>query len=467
MIHAPKAHDTRTNGATAPRRPRVLLGAFSCGPNLGSEPGIGWWRAIEISRYCDTWVLTDANDWQARISDYLERHGPIPNLHFVFVPRHRWEAAAEYKPLLNYVAYRRWLRRAFLVAKRLHEEVQFDIVNQVTSTSFREPGYLHQLQIPFVWGPVGGAQNYPWRFLLGAGIANAGIEATRNVLNTLQMFTSPRVRRAAKCAAAIFASNSDLQQKFQRALGVDSTVLCDVGTSNLCDVRDESPTTRPHGGPLRLLWAGLQIPRKSLELLIEALALVPQDVPYELHVLGDGPCRQSWQALAQRREVDSHIRWLGQVPHGEAIEQMRWADCLVFTSLRDTTGTVLIEALAAAKPVICLDHQGAGEIVTRECGVKIPVTNRRDVQRQLCEAITLLQQNPRQRFILGQNARQRAARFLWAHQARRIAEEYNRVLGANGSDARCDLSVPNDSADGFSQEDQSQEPAAVMASATR
>ena len=61
-------------------------------------------------------------------------------------------------------------------------------------------------------------------------------------------------------------------------------------------------------------------------------------------------------------------------PHEEALRQYAKADVFAFTSLRDTTGGVIAEALAAGLPVICMDHQVAHDVVTEDCGIKIPVT---------------------------------------------------------------------------------------------
>src|SRR4029079_11273036 len=118
-----------------------------------------------------------------------------------------WELSVSQKWPLKYIVYRRWLRRAFGVAKRLHAEIGFDIAHPVTFNGYREPSYLYRLGIPFVWGPVGGAQNYPWRFLPGAGVAGALSEATRSALNTLQLHSSTRIRTAAQSASAIFTAN--------------------------------------------------------------------------------------------------------------------------------------------------------------------------------------------------------------------------------------------------------------------
>jgi glycosyltransferase involved in cell wall biosynthesis len=463
MNHVPTTNGSLHAGRLGLRRPRILACAFACGPELGSEPGIGWWRVVEIARYANVWALVDENDWQQRISAYLAQHGPIPNLKFVFVPRPRWEVVAEFMPLVKYMAYRRWLRRAYQAADRLHRQINFDIAHQITFTSFREPGYLHRLGIPFVWGPVGGAQNYPWRFLLGARFATACGESTRNLLNTLQLHGSRRVRVAARSAAAIFTSNTENQRLLRSLVGAESTVLCDVGIPTFSC---ESPAARSDGEPLRIVWAGVHTARKSLELLIEALAMLPSNVRYELRVLGEGPLRRSWQKLAERRRIAANVHWLGQVSHDEALRHFRWSDVLAFTSLRDTTGTVVLEALGNGKPVICLDHQGAGEIVTTECGIKIPVTNRREVERRLCDAIALLYRDHRQRAALGQAARRRAAEYLWSRQACCIAQEYNRILESAGSDARCDLGNPFHSSDHLSRSTVPDKHLALLGSST-
>jgi peptidoglycan/xylan/chitin deacetylase (PgdA/CDA1 family) len=118
------------------------------------------------------------------------------------------------------------------------------------------------------------------------------------------------------------------------------------------------------------------------------------------------------------------------LPHDEALRHYQWADAFVFTSLRDTTGTVVLEALGAGLPVVCLDHQGAHDVVTAECGVKIPVRTPRQVVEDLAQAITRLAQAPAQRQRLGQGAMERARQYLWSRQGERVAAVYEEVLSA-------------------------------------
>jgi glycosyltransferase involved in cell wall biosynthesis len=201
--------------------------------------------------------------------------------------------------------------------------------------------------------------------------------------------------------------------------------LPDVGLAEVSAAprRRESRT-----GPLRILWSGLLIHRKALHLLIHALARLPRDVPYELRILGEGPMRASWERLARRAGVAAHVTWLGRLPHDEALRQYAWADVFVFSSLRDTTGTVVLEALGAGLPVIGLDHQGVHDVLTEHCGVKVPVTTPREVITRLGEAIARLAGNEAEWERLSCGALKRAREYLWSRQETEMTKLYCRVL---------------------------------------
>jgi glycosyltransferase involved in cell wall biosynthesis len=396
----------------------------------GSEAGAGWQRAIHSAKNFDTWVICEEREFAGEISRHLETHGPIPGLTFIYVPMNRREwSLGQIHDFVWYVALRRWHRRAYSVARRLHQQIGFDLVHQVTFCGYREPSDLWKLDAPLVWGPIGGTQDYPWRFLASAGLRGAIAESCRSVANRLQLRLSWRVRRASRKAAIVMAANSTNQRLFARVHAAVMPILPDVGISRLAD----GQPNRRHDGPIRLLWSGVLRHCKALHLLISALARLPTDVPYELRVLGDGRLKERWQRLAEQKGVAQHVAWMGWLPHQEAVAQYAWADAFVFSSLRDTTGTVVVEALGAGLPVICLDHQGVHDIVTDQCGLKIPVTTPREVIAGLADAIVRLARDPAERERLGRGAIERARDYLWSRQEEPLANVYRRVLDGKGS----------------------------------
>src|SRR5690606_34483298 len=124
--------------------------------------------------------------------------------------------------------------------------------------------------------------------------------------------------------------------------------------------------------PLRILWAGRLQPWKGFPLLLKGLAALPPDVRYSVRVLGQGPCEGRWRRLAEKLGVAQQIDWVGWPDHIEAqLPHYRWADVFAFTSLRDTSGTGLLEALAAGAPLVGLDHQGVADVMTPRCALPI------------------------------------------------------------------------------------------------
>jgi glycosyltransferase involved in cell wall biosynthesis len=151
---------------------------------------------------------------------------------------------------------------------------------------------------------------------------------------------------------------------------------------------------------------------------------------YELRILGEGRAGRRWRELAQRMGADSHCRWMGWLPYESALLQYYWADILVFTSLRDTCGSVVLEALSHGVPVICLDHQGTADVVTGECGIKIPVTKPKEVISGLQEAIISLARDRKKLESLSHGAIERAREYLWSTKGEEMARIYKRVIAS-------------------------------------
>ena len=439
---------------TTPRQPRVLQLSYACSPVRGSEAGVGWHRALQAARRFDTWVICEEHEFAGEIRNYLAAHGDVPGLHFVFVPIDQREWSwGQIHDAIWYAVLRRWHRRAYRVARDLHEKLPFDLVHQVTFCGYREPGYLWKLDAPFVWGPIGGTQNYPWRFLARAGLRGAIRETCRSVLNYFQLRLSPRVHRACRKAAVILAANSTIQRQFARAHGVVPQVLLETG---LGEVQGSPRKRDPQPRPLRILWSGVLVHHKALHLLIRALARLPKDVAYELRILGDGPLRSRWEKLARRLGVAGHTTWLGRLPYHEALRQYAWPEVFAFTSLRDTSGNVVLEALAAGVPIVCLDHQGMHDIVTDQCGVKVPLGSPRKVIAGLSESIVRLARDAELWERLSRGAIGRAREYLWSSQEGAMADVYGRTLGQETPaprdadehlDAAQRLAAPHDAAE--------------------
>ncbi len=107
--------------SAAPRL-KVLLSAYSCIPNLGSEPGVGWNNVLEISKRHEVWAIT-IEEFRAPIEAEIKLH-PLPNVHWVFVDIPKilmtgWKKG-EHGRRFHYMLWQYW---AYREGKRLHEQI--------------------------------------------------------------------------------------------------------------------------------------------------------------------------------------------------------------------------------------------------------------------------------------------------------------------------------------------------------
>lgn len=113
------------------------------------------------------------------------------------------------------------------------------------------------------------------------------------------------------------------------------------------------------------LFVGELIERKGLPALLEACALLQRQgyTRYRVLIVGDGPQRQAWEALAQQQGIADRLQWLGWVEYGQLGLYFQQADGFIFPTLEDVWGMVLLEAMLFGQPVLCSCWAGAQELV--------------------------------------------------------------------------------------------------------
>ena len=115
----------------------------------------------------------------------------------------------------------------------------------------------------------------------------------------------------------------------------------------------------PPGAPIAATVAVLR-PKKGIEVLLAAARGVSRAY---FVIIGDGPKREEWTALANDLGVADRIRWAGFRTDVDAL--LAGCDLFVHPSLDDAFPTVLLEAMAAGLPIVASRVGGIPEIVTQ------------------------------------------------------------------------------------------------------
>ena len=377
---------------------RVLISAYACQPDLGSEHYHGHHWVKQAARRHDVVVLTDARNRAA-----IGRHDYGANVQFEFIEgvSSEMRGGGRFRDWRGreWAGYYRFLVKSYARAKALLRYPGFDLAHLVTWANFRWPFLIALLPRPSIVGPVGGGDEYP------RGFERSLYEHARSLSIRLSRF-DPLLRLTLRHASVILAANAGTARAIPA--GVRSKVrLARAGI----DLREFEVWDREEGArSFEILWVGLLIRRKGLDLLLEAIARVWRQLGegFRVVVFGDGPEGPRLRAQAEAFGVSRYIDWRGWAPREAVLRAYRQADALFFTSLRETTPVTVVEGMLAGLPVVCLAHSGQGEMVTRECGVPISPSSRKVVIGGLASALVDLAQRPEWRRSLGARARRRA-----------------------------------------------------------
>lgn len=136
-------------------------------------------------------------------------------------------------------------------------------------------------------------------------------------------------------------------------------------------------------GPL-VASVGALIPRKRHEMVIEAVAALP-DVT--LFIAGEGPERPRLLARAAALGIAERVRLLGSVPHAQLPHWLGAADVMALASSSEGLANAWLEALACGTPIVITPAGGAEEVVrTAETG-RIAQGNSRDFARAIVDML--------------------------------------------------------------------------------
>ena len=393
------------------RRLRLLLSVFACEPDRGSEPAVGWNQVRQAATFHEVWAITRTIHKLAieKASDTF----PMRSVHWIYFELPKWLGFWQkgFRGLRLY--YYLWQLGARGLARRLHERVHFDLAHHVTIVSYWRPSFLAFLPIPFVWGPVGGGESAPRRFRASLSRRGRAFELLRDLRRWLGEH-DPLVRRTAKTSKVALATSFETLLRLNRLRCPSTAVMSQVslpeeeitGLGSLparCEER------------FRLMSSGSLLHLKGFHLGVMAFARLLERFPEsEYWIVGDGPERRNLASLAAKLGVNQRVLFWGRVPRRDALERLADCDVLIHPSLHDSGGWVCAEAMAAGRPVICLDLGGPGVQVTEKTGIKIRAVTPEQTVADLAAAMTHLAADPKARIAMGERARVRVKRHFSA-----------------------------------------------------
>ena len=367
-----------------------LISAYSVNPYKGSEDSIGW-----------NWVLQYEKNYKEgdriilltkKFNEKDTRRGlkefNIQHVELVIVDvSNALNWFREKHSAFHHMYYILWQHWAWLWVK--HSGIHFDVIHHVTMNDYRIPSELYKAKgAKVIWGPMGGAQVTPRP--LKVYEKNQLVASFREFVNKSCSW-NPFYKKALRSYYKIYCINNETQKQISRIVGKDVPLMPELA---LRDEYKNLPIRKGNNDILKIVFVGRLIGKKGIAFLVDALSLMPTDMNWELLIFGDGDDH----ALIEKQIADSgigkNVKLMGNRPLNQIAEAYQQADVFVLPSLRETSGNVLLEAMAYAVPIVAFDTSFCRLLKEVDCGVFVNTDQALEgIKEDWCKAIVTLGQD--------------------------------------------------------------------------
>jgi glycosyltransferase involved in cell wall biosynthesis len=391
---------------------------------MGSEPGVGWNMVVEIAKHHNTWVIT-RKDNQPYIQKQLATQ-PVRNLNFIYcdLPGEQyWKQGLQ----AVHFHYYFWQIAAYIKAKALHKKVKFDIAHHITYVRYSTPSFLVLLPVPFVWGPVGGGESAPSAFCQDFDRYGKTYELLRQITRWIGEH-DPFVALTARRSLLAYATTEETASRLRNLGAKKVQIQSQVGIS-ADEIRQLNSLETKKTTFIRFISVGRLLHWKGFHLGLRAFAKSGMAAMGEYWIIGEGREKKRLQKLSEELGISESVNFFGNLPRNEVLETLSQCHVLVHPSLHESGGFVCMEAMAAGRPVICLDLGGPAIQVTEQTGYKIAAENPVQVVDDLAEAMFSLGKEPNLLNTMSSASKRHVANtYAWSIKGQQLSQQYFEIF---------------------------------------
>jgi glycosyltransferase involved in cell wall biosynthesis len=407
---------------------RVLVSSFTCKADGKSETYSGYKWLEQIARYCDTTLVTADDN---AISDKWQRIQTSRKFRFKnkFIRRLNGEVHFDYF-WFNYQTRCR-LKRSI---------AEYDLVHHVVPIAPRYPNSIGCLAQKFILGPIGGGLRVPERFRREVEGNEEWFYKLR-ALDRTRLDYDPFLRSTYNAADLILLVGSYMFDLIPQRYHSKCRVILETGIDAHC-IKYEPRATASSDVPIKLLYVGRIVPYKGLIYLLRALSQLPEEArsSFKLTVVGDGGgggYEKQCKDFVAHKHLQRLVSFVGFKTKAEIAAFYQECDLFVFPSLAETSGNVVIEAMAMGRPVIAMNCGGPAEVVSSSGGFLLEPKNPEFFIETMKETFLVISRNRSQLAAKGIGARKIIEeRFDWERKGDALQKIYDEVLQA-GSEIAC------------------------------
>lgn len=388
----------------------LIVSAYACEPLKGSEPAVGWNWVLQLARRNRVHVITRANN-----QEVIEAHLPqdiSENLvwHYYDTPAFIKRLKKRDKGLYFYNFC--WQIGIVNVARRIAQKEHIDYAIHLTFGSIWMPTFLPFLNIPFIWGPMGGGECVPISFLKVMPWKQRIVQYYRYFLNATTL-VNPFIVQPAHRAKAILVRTPNTQRIIPCFYQNKTHVLLETAMDHKIFERQKF---NYEADVVKLVISARLISIKNIPTAIRALSYIKTNKRWQLTIIGSGPDLGIINKEIKHQGYNN-VKIIPSMPREEALNLIQESDIFVFPSLKEGGTWALMEAMAIGLPVVCANWAGMAVETNEETAIRLYVSEPKQMEIDMGAALTRLINDSDLRKKIGSAARERI-RTLFSWEAK-------------------------------------------------
>jgi glycosyltransferase involved in cell wall biosynthesis len=413
---------------------KVLLCAYACEPNKGSEPGVGWDTSINLAKHdvdSEYYVITRKNNKEG-----IENKGYPSNLNFIYYELPNFYLFIKRKGNLIRIYYYFWMLGA--VIRLWKKRNYFHIIHHITFVNDWLPSLFILLKTKknyFVWGSIGSNSSIHSKFIF----SSKG-KRVKAFTYLLQFFFRTFDFLFWKCKSKsdiIIGINDNVKVK----LKLKESQLKKFRTLPAIAIDDSQIksidyTKEEVNKGFNIISVGKLIQIKNFRLIITSFGRflnylsINEKEKVQLIIIGEGALKRELVLLAEKLNISDNVIFKGHISQVEVMKQFQDSDVFLFPTM-ESAGFVILEAMSNCLPVVALDYGGPKQFILDNQKNQLVSTQGsiEEITNEISNKLINLYNNPELAKEIGRSNNQRVkSNFTWKHKTVSILKIYNELL---------------------------------------
>lgn len=345
----------------------ILLSAYACEPNKGSESEISWsWVKYLSKTNNKVYVITRKSN-EAKI----KKNKPN-NVTFLYydLPRSLIYLIKGGKNKTNsYLYFFLWQVGIFFKFFSFIKKKKFDYIHHITLGSYRIPSLLCYFDAKFIYGPLAGGETTPRELVENFSLKGQIIEKLRFISNKFIKF-SPVVNYTFSKSYKIFLTSKDCLKYIPKKQKKKCSIMPALSNNKIKYSFTKKIKNK------KIYFAGRLVEWKGIILLLKIFKKLDlHKNKIQLNIYGNGPCNKEIINFIKINKFQKKIKLYGKLNQKKLIKEIKKNDLLVFPTFRDSGGFVILEALNNNINVLTTNAGGPNTIIVKNSIKRINIRN--------------------------------------------------------------------------------------------